>query len=187
MIGKSDLQHNNTVSYANCMLRIPGSINSKNGEPVRIIQRWDGYRPEINYILYDFSIRVYGQECLRLMNAHKRKQKQNKSSLDHNYNNQIYWIEKLLSTPLADHRKYCIWRILTPYLINIRKLTERDATNIIIDWLNQCDQLRKLDFNYDQKIREGIESAAKGYLPISQEMLSEENEELYDLLQNRQS
>jgi hypothetical protein len=31
--GKCDPQHNNTVSLRNCMLRIPGSINSKNGEP----------------------------------------------------------------------------------------------------------------------------------------------------------
>jgi hypothetical protein len=38
-----------------------------------------------------------------------------------------------------------------------------------------CDQLRRLDFNHNQKIREGIESAAKGYLPISREMLKKEN------------
>ena len=184
-LGKSDLQHNNTVSYNNCMLRIPGSINSKNGEPVHIIQRWDGYRPEINYILYDFSIRVYGQECLRLMKAHKRKQKQNKSSLDHNYCNQIYWIEKLLSTPLADYRKYCIWRIVTPYLLNIRKLSERDTTNIIKMWLNQCDRLRRLDFNPNQKIGDGIEGATKGYLPVSREKLKEENKALYNLVHNQ--
>ena len=29
---KSDASHNNTVSFNNCMLRIPGSINSKNAE-----------------------------------------------------------------------------------------------------------------------------------------------------------
>ena len=46
---KSDPQHNNTVSFNNCMLRIPGSINSKNGETVKVIQKWDGIRPEINY------------------------------------------------------------------------------------------------------------------------------------------
>jgi hypothetical protein len=39
-----------------------------------------------------------------------------------------------------------------------------------------------LDFNPNQKIREGIESAAKGYLPISREKLKEENDGLYILL-----
>jgi hypothetical protein len=39
----------------NSMLRIPGSINSKNGEQVRILQKWDGQRPYINWILKDFQ------------------------------------------------------------------------------------------------------------------------------------
>ena len=36
------------------MVRIPGSYNSKNNSQVRIIQRWDGQRPYINWILRDF-------------------------------------------------------------------------------------------------------------------------------------
>jgi hypothetical protein len=36
------------------MLRVPGSINSKNNSQVRIIQRWDDQRPCINWILRDF-------------------------------------------------------------------------------------------------------------------------------------
>ena len=48
---KSDPQHNNTVSFNNCMLRIPGSINSKNGQTVKIIQKWNHLKPEINYLL----------------------------------------------------------------------------------------------------------------------------------------
>jgi hypothetical protein len=64
-------------------------------------------------------------------------------------------------------------------LLNIRKLSEDNVSNIIIDWLNQCDQPRRLDFNYNQKIFEGIEGAGKGYLPINREKLREENPELY--------
>jgi hypothetical protein len=36
------------------MVRIPSSINSKNNSQVRVIQRWDGQRPCINWILHDF-------------------------------------------------------------------------------------------------------------------------------------
>jgi len=64
---KADPCHSNTVSFNNCMIRIPGSFNSKyiqfndKGEAVtilpqsevRIIQRWDGYRPNIRWILKD--------------------------------------------------------------------------------------------------------------------------------------
>ena len=42
---KADVNHN--PSLKSCMARVPGSINSKNGEEVKIIQEWDGNRPSI--------------------------------------------------------------------------------------------------------------------------------------------
>jgi hypothetical protein len=33
---------------------VPGTINGKNDSQVRIIQRWDGQRPCINWMLRDF-------------------------------------------------------------------------------------------------------------------------------------
>jgi hypothetical protein len=37
------------------MIRIPGSINSKNGgEEVKITHQWNGVRPAINWLLRDF-------------------------------------------------------------------------------------------------------------------------------------
>jgi hypothetical protein len=53
--GKADPAHSKGVSFKNCMLRIPGSINSKNGQQVRILQKWDGERPCINWILKGFQ------------------------------------------------------------------------------------------------------------------------------------
>jgi hypothetical protein len=53
---KADKAHNLTVSFKNCMLRISGSINSKNGQAVKLLQIWDGYRPKINPLLEDFYI-----------------------------------------------------------------------------------------------------------------------------------
>ena len=52
---KSDPAHN--PSFKSCMIRIPWSINSKNGgKQVEIVQRWDGVtRPKINLLLYKFS------------------------------------------------------------------------------------------------------------------------------------
>jgi hypothetical protein len=174
---KSDPQHNSTVSFNNCMLRIPGSVNSKNGEMVNIFQKWDHTRPEINYLLAAFTRHVINEKYVALIKSQKRKREKSPYYTDNT--NDINWIERLLKTPLADHRKYCIWRIMTPYLLNIKKLSEEDITNIVIDWLTRCDQIRRLDFNYNQRIKEGIEGAAEGYLPISQEKLKEENSELY--------
>ena len=51
--GKADPAHSKGVSFK-MMIRIPGSINSKNGQRVKVLQRWDAQRPYINWILRDF-------------------------------------------------------------------------------------------------------------------------------------
>jgi hypothetical protein len=181
-VNRSDPQHNHTVSFNNCMLRIPGSTNSKNGKTVTIIQKWDGLRPEINYLLAGFTRHIINEKYIELKKAQKRKQK---PSVYTDKNNRVSWIERLLQTPLSDYRKYCIWRVMTPYLLNIRKLSEQELTDIIKDWLNRCNQLRRLDFNYKQKIRDGIEGVERGYLPVSLSRLKEENGGLYILLHDQ--
>ena len=59
----------------------------------------------------------------------------------------ILWIEKLLQTPVDDYRKFAIWRILAPYLINIKGSSIEDAFTMIRDWLNKCNSLRQLDLS----------------------------------------
>jgi Primase X len=182
---KSDQQHNNTVSFNNCMLRIPGSINSKNGQTVKVIQKWDGIRPEINYLLAGFKRYIINEKYLELLNANKRKRRGYLKVNDiSDSSNEIDWIERLLQTPLPDFRKYCIWRILSPYLLNIKKLSEQESYDIIANWLDQCSNLRRLDFNRRQKILEGLEGATEGYLSIGHDKLKEENGDLYYLLQS---
>ena len=68
--------------------------------------------------------------------------------------------------------------------LNIRRLSEQEVTDNIRDWLNQCNQLRRLDFNYKQKIKDGIDGAKEGYLPVGREKLRNENSRLYFLLQD---
>jgi hypothetical protein len=63
--GKSD--HSNNPSFKSCLVRIPGSHNFKcvqannNGvadssTEVKVIKQWNGVRPKINPLLYDFYI-----------------------------------------------------------------------------------------------------------------------------------
>ncbi len=54
--------------------------------------------------------------------------------------------------PLDDYRKYCLWRILCPCLINIRNLSKEEATVILKDWLAKCDNKRRLDFNLHREV-----------------------------------
>jgi hypothetical protein len=95
----------------------------------------------------------------------------------------ISWIEKLLQTPIDDYRKFVVWRILSPYLINIRKCSVDEAYNIIKNWLDKCSKLRPLDFNPNYAIKNNIKSAMRnGYLPISLRKLKDDNAYLYNVL-----
>lgn len=134
--GMSDPSHNITVSFGNMMLRVPGSINSKNGQTVKIIQKWDEHRPKINYLLRDFRHWLIDQRIHGLLEE-ESKPKKNSHSLDVGgtenigYCDNIWWIDKLLETPIHDHRKFTVWRILSPYLMNVKKIPYDDAYYII--------------------------------------------------------
>jgi hypothetical protein len=182
--GKSDLQHNNTVSFGNCMLRIPGSINSKCGKTIKIVKMWNGYRPQINYLLRDFRRYLIDHKIQQL----KEQQNRSKSSCLFRYRDQkdsgtICWIEKLLYIPINDYRKLTVWCILAPYLVNVKKLSDKESFDIINQWLLKCNKLKRLDFNPNQKIKEGLRGAAKGYYPISLTKLIEELPALYNHIQ----
>jgi hypothetical protein len=89
----------------------------------------------------------------------------------------------LLQTPLEDYRKYCIWRILGPYLIVKRKIGYNESYNIIQNWLNECEKLQPLNFDSNLKINEGLNSALNiGCYPISFKDLKHENPELYKIV-----
>ena len=107
-----------------------------------------------------------------------------------NKNKFIPWIESLLKTPIPDHRKYCIWRIHAPYLINVKHLTFEEAFDIIDKWLCKCNDLEALDFDTKTKVNGCLNSAVdRGYLPISLDnphkepkTLKTDNKELYNIL-----
>jgi hypothetical protein len=65
---------NNNPAFRSCLLRIRGSYNSKyieQNKEVKIIQRWDGFRPKINTLHYDFYIYLAGRKLKELNNMQK--------------------------------------------------------------------------------------------------------------------
>ncbi|MGB7881413.1 MAG: DNA primase noncatalytic subunit PriX [Nitrososphaeraceae archaeon] len=181
---KGDPQHRPSIK--SCLIRIPGTINSKCNQQVKAVQKWDGIRPPINYLLRDYRIWLVSEKINeKVENKRSRNYRKSYSNtcLRHNGTDTIQWIENLLQTPLADYRKYAIWRILMPYLFNIRNLSDADVINIIQDWLNKCDEMRILDFNSKYLIRQNIKNCKMhGYLPISFNRLSSENHGLYEII-----
>ena len=45
----------NLHSVKSCFITVPGTFNFKNGEQVKIIHKWDGKSPSIQWIAYDFK------------------------------------------------------------------------------------------------------------------------------------
>jgi Primase X len=180
--GKADLSH--TPSFKSCMIRIPNSQNSKciaagTNPEVEIIQRWDGYRPEIRLLLGSFYAYLVYQQI-------KEKEKSLRKYQNNPQNSNpttLVWIEKLLQTPIEDYRKNAISLILAPYLINIRGLPYQNASNIIEEWLNKCDAIRKLDRNIRFRKRYALNTSIRKRIPpLRLETLKLKNNWLYNKL-----
>lgn len=143
---KSDDNHN--ISFKSSMARVPGSVNSKySGDiaNVRIIQRWNGVRakPTLKFMFTDFLIWLAEADIESLKKFRKMKHYNDSSS---GAGNTIGWIEKILAdTPIDDHRKLVVGLILSRYLTNVKKLGGNEASAIIWQWLDKCEQLRRLE------------------------------------------
>jgi hypothetical protein len=187
---KKDLGHN--PSFKSSLLRIPYTFNSKNlnindennqiSSEIKIIQEFD--KDNIQ------SINIKLIRGFRLWLADIDLQRK-KTSRFHNKSCEIiskseivkkyYWIEKLLQTPLPCFRRYCLYHILVPYLVNVRKLNSEKCYDVLKVWLEKCNMLSTISFNIESEIRTRL-IAVKDYEPLSLYKLRTENIDLYELL-----
>jgi hypothetical protein len=195
--GKADKNHR--PKYKTCLIRIPETYNSKclnkgsrlEESKVKVLQKWNGQRTTAETLLHEFRI------WLTQLEIYLTKDKEHKSSIrkaEYKYSSKknsqdkkitrIDWIEHLLQTSIEDYRKDCLWRIVGPYLLNVRNLSELEASKIMENWLGNCDRVRKLDFEPRLKIY-SIIKGNKGFKPISYSKLKEENRDLYLLLEKK--
>jgi hypothetical protein len=200
--GKGDQSHWSTVSFNNCMLRIPFSLNSscinfdKSGRiidipynaRVMIDKRWDGNMPTVGHVLI---MQYY--TYLQFAEIRDRQRSKEEEQMARRYGNRsvdktktFQWIEKLLNKPLdVEGRYYCVWRIFAPYLINVKRLSRFDAFNIISTWLDKCNSLRRLSFSSVKrhKIDYALNNVGS-YWPVGRADLEQENNLLYQRLKS---
>ena len=174
--GNGDPKHNPSIN--SCLIRIPETINSKYNEKVKIIQKWDCIEAIANPLVLPFLDHLVQ---LKIENEELKKRKQNSDSIINS--KKIAWIEKLLGTPIPDHRYYCLWHILIPYLVNIKGMSEQEVISMLTEWLDECNKVNKVRWRYPQRFKEQLRYD-KGYPPISLENLKRENFQLYKLLQD---
>ena len=162
--GKADKQNN--PSFKSCLLRIPGSINSKYDTKVKIVKKWNGLTPTIprefieEFRTYLIQKKIDAKQRQKILNLRKNKIRNSNNSY-YNINYYYEWIdEKILANPFEDCRKIIVDLILAPYLINIKKFSYEESYQVIREWLDKCNSLQKLD-NYSNFVNYRIHSALK--------------------------
>ena len=148
---------------------------------VKIVQSWDGQRPDIRLLLGSFYAWILTED---------KKQQDKLAAIakkfaDSHNKSEIKWIENgLLNTALDDYRKTITNLVLAPYLVNIRQLPFQESSNIIENWLNKCKSQRELDFNSKHLVNAALKAASKsGYKPMSLSTLKQKNSTVYQKLQ----
>jgi len=195
--GKADQNHNRNVSFRNCMLRIPGSLNfgacHKNDTDeiidipseaeVRVIHTWDGIRSDVNHLLprcYIWLKSAAIKDMQDRIEEDKKSRKYRRIYGDREKKRTFQWIENLLNKPIDSNRYYCTWRILVPYLINVRGLSREEALEIIQTWMSKCNSIKRLSFDV-RKVKDVLKRVGTHY-PIVWYNLEKDNKLLYQKL-----
>jgi hypothetical protein len=189
---KKDSGHN--PSFKSSLLRIPYTFNSKNisahnksnreKAEVKIIQKFDkdDVKPINIKLLRAYRLWLADNDLedkQRLLNL-RRKSVETMSKKEETEKSYL-WIEKLLQTPLPCFRRYCLYRILVPYLVNVRKLEDEECFGVLKNWLEKCNDLSQISFNIEPEIKTRL-IAVKDYEPLSLYKLRTENTDLYELI-----
>ena len=83
---KADPSHYHNISMNNCLLRVPGSINSKTKIEIKVKQRWNGIRPDIKYVYANFLAYL-------IDNRNNEVSKQKHRQVTNNRHTGMDWIE----------------------------------------------------------------------------------------------
>ena len=97
----------------------------------------------------------------------------------------VQWIEELLERGVQDGRHRLLWRVVAPYLVNVRRLSRDEAAARAREWLDRCAGLRPLS---DRSLRTSgvryyLENAGRsGLRPASMSRLLEFYPDLREVL-----
>jgi Primase X len=205
---KKDSCHN--PSFKSCLLRIPYTLNSKcidmttsnyiKDPEVKIIQEFNSLAiPTINNeLLRKFRLYLADKDIITTK-LESIKRRNNKFNRYHSYSSAninrttvpscYRWIERLLETPIADHRKQTIDLVLVPFLIVIRGLSFEDSYFIIKDWIVKCNSVEMLKPSieyFDNRIKAAINNSIQNKIPpILQENIEKKYPEWYRQLKEQ--
>ena len=171
-LSNSKCDTGNHPSLLSCLIRIPGSFNSRSIKKgnyeqakVTIVQEWNKERVEVK----NLPFKKHLDKIIR-----EQKKRQNRLP---NIKGEISYIETLLKRKITDGRKRLFALVLCPYLINVKKLTLEQSCNIIYNYFG--GYVDKPLINYKLK-----EVLGKEILPYSLSKMQTNDRELYQIVTN---
>lgn len=168
----------NSPSLKSCLLRIPGSINGKCDQEVKILQEWDGFRPDVKLLLGSFHSYLIDKKLNEDQRCEELASRFPLGSSDHN--GVTRWIEQLMETPIDDYRKRSRDLIIVPYLVVRKGMTDIDEIEaIVMKWADKCGELYPLEPSRDEyakRIRYRVKKVMRNMIPPMRfDTLQEEN------------
>lgn len=89
------------------------------------------------------------------------------------------YVEKLLRYPVTDGRHRLVWLVLAPYLVNVKRIDENQAIDIIMDYVSYAGEARNMRRFVEYNVRR---ARRNGLLPPTISTLKNEHPDLYFLL-----
>ena len=181
--GKCD--KSNYPALRSCLIRIPHTTNSKSKTQVKVIQEWDGRRPDFRLLIGSFHAELLakqierGQKIISDKNLNRTKGAPVHKEI-------VPWIEKLIQRPIDDYRKHARDLILIPYLVVSRGLNPDEVYNIVMEWADKCDKLNRLQPSrreFEKEIYGRIREVMRDRVPhMRLDTLKVNNQKLHDQL-----
>lgn len=154
----------NHPSLKSCMVRVPSSINSKNGNEVVIQGLWDGIRTDVHMLRF--------QEFVRRLTENEQNAIRKRTGF---VGGTIPYIENLLQRRITDGRIRACNLILIPYLINVRNLSISETTDLLYDYFERHIEKKLITYECDRVMKRGVR-------PYSLAKMREIDPELYRIV-----
>lgn len=181
----------NNPAFRSCLVRIPGTHNFKcvqqnsgiadSNTEIKVIRCWDGNRPNINPLLYEYYLYLADAKINSTKSIRSKGERQNKTT-----SKSWGWIEELLHKPLPDFRKLVTHYVLSRYLVNVKQLSQKEANCVVMEWLTKCNQIERLRpplRDFGKRVAYDVKEAGRTQkLPIGKDLLRDTNNDLYVLL-----
>jgi len=157
----------NHPSLKSCMIRVPGSINSKLGKPngiVSVVCEWNRFRPAVENLPFrkhlDYLIKKEQRWAKRTSKLVK---------------GEIKYIENILKQKPSDGKQRIFALILCPYLVNVKQLPLDQCESILLNYFG--DYIPKQLITYKLN-----EVSKKGILPYNISKMKDHDPELYNII-----